>query len=56
MTRTKLSAEQADCTRALVIALVEDVDVRRKIVPFSSKTTLFLGRIEFKENWLLLKD
>ena len=54
VTRRKLSAEQAADVQALVVALVEDRDVRTKISPFSSKTARFLGRIEFQENWVLL--
>jgi hypothetical protein len=53
MTRRKLSVEQAADTKALIVALVEDVDVRRKVAPFSSKTARFLGRIDFQDNWAL---
>lgn len=55
VTRRKLSTEQAANVKELIIALVEDVDARKKIMPFSSKTARFLGRIEFKENWVLIK-
>jgi hypothetical protein len=51
MTRRKLSVEQAADAKALIVALVEDVDVRRKTVPFSSKIARFLGCIDFQENW-----
>jgi hypothetical protein len=51
MTRRKLSVEQAADLKALIIALVEDVDVRRKISPFSSKTARFLDTIDFQDNW-----
>lgn len=51
MTRRKLSIEQVTDAKALIVALVEDVAVRRKIVPFSSKIARFLGRIHFQDNW-----
>jgi hypothetical protein len=55
-TRTRLSAEQAADAKGLIIALFEDVDVRRKIVPFSSKIGRFLGQIEFQDSWVLLRE
>jgi hypothetical protein len=55
-TRRKLSVAQIADVKALTIALIEDPDVRRKIVPFSSNTAHFLGRIKFAENWVLPRD
>lgn len=55
MTRRKLTVEQATDVRALVVALVEDVDVRRKILPFSSKTARFLGCIDFDDGWIFVE-
>jgi hypothetical protein len=51
MARTKLTVERVNDVKELIIALIEDVDARRKIVPFSSKTARFLGRIDFQDNW-----
>jgi hypothetical protein len=55
-TRTRLSAEHAAEARALIIALFEDVEARKKTAPFSSKAARFLGRIEFEEAWVLLRN
>ena len=56
VTRRKLSAEQAADVNALIMALFEDVDIRRRISPFSSKAARFLGRIAFKEHWIFQTD
>jgi|HubBroStandDraft_2_1064218.scaffolds.fasta_scaffold737176_1 hypothetical protein len=56
MTRRKLSVEQATDVKALIIALVENVDVRRKIVPFSSKIARFLGSVDFQDDWTFAGD
>jgi hypothetical protein len=56
ITRRKLSAEHAMEVKALVIALVNDVDASKKILPFSSTTARFLGRIEFNDNWVSLEN
>jgi hypothetical protein len=55
-TRTRLSAAQAEGTKALTIALFQDVEARRQIIPFSGKGGRFLGGIGFREDWILLKD
>ena len=52
LTRRKLSVEQAADVKALITALVENVDVTKKITPFSSKTVRFLGSIGFQDNWI----
>ena len=55
VTRTRLSAEQAADLEGLVLALFQNVDERNRTTPFSSKIARFLGRIDFKANWVWLK-
>jgi hypothetical protein len=55
-TRSKLSAAQAADVNALIVELIGNVEVRKKVTPFSSKGGRFLGGIEFNENWILLRD
>jgi hypothetical protein len=56
ITRTRLSSAQAAATRELIVTLFESIDARKKIVPFSSKVAKFLGRIEFQNDWVLVRD
>ena len=42
--------------KALVVSKFEDIDARKKIVPFSGKIARFLGRVDFQDNWILLSD
>jgi hypothetical protein len=56
ITRTKLFYAQAANARELIVTLFENIDARKKIVPFSSRTAQFMGAIEFRNNWALLKD
>ena len=56
VTRRKLSVVQADDVQALVLALFEDINARKKISPFSSKIARFMGDIRFRENWIALRD
>jgi hypothetical protein len=52
VTRTKLSVAQAGDVKALIVALFKDVDAKKGIIPFSSKTASFLGQVGFQTNWI----
>lgn len=55
VTRTTLSAEQGADMKALVLARFQNAEVRNRTAPFANKPERFLGRIDFKDNWILLK-
>jgi len=56
LTRTKLSSAQATDIKGMIIALFNDADARRRIVPFSTRISRFLGGIDFKKGWILVKE
>jgi hypothetical protein len=53
VTRRKLSVPQAADVTALVTALFNDPNVKKRPMPFSSKTESFLGHIRFRPDWIL---
>ena len=55
-TRRRLPAQQASDVRTLVSALFESVEARNGIVPFATKTARFMGKIAFRENWILVAN
>ena len=55
VTRTRLSAKQAADVKALVLALFQNAEVRNRTAPFVNKPEQFLGRIDFKVDWIWLK-
>jgi hypothetical protein len=41
--------------KALVLALFQNAEVRNRTAPFANKPERFLGRIDFKVDWIWLK-
>ena len=55
MARNRLSVAQAADVKALVVAMFEDVETKKRVLPLPINAR-FLGEIKFKDDRILLKN